>query len=176
MRHWYTAVSKYVYNCISVFDLVGLSDSQSIQQADYIVPVEIDHHWHNFYVLKRPGVDDFLREMGLIYEVVVFTASLSVVRISPNFHITSGILTRFRCLQYADPVLDKLDVGRAVTHRLFRESCYNHKGNYVKVRLRACLLSPNSTDIVYPGSLTARKANRRYYHPRQLSCFIHIPP
>lgn len=54
---------------------------QSIQQADYIVPVEIDHHWHNFYVLKRPGVDDFLKEMGLIYEVVVFTASLSVVRI-----------------------------------------------------------------------------------------------
>lgn len=62
------------------------------------MPVEIDHHWHNFYVLKRPGVDDFLREMGLIYEVVVFTASLSVVRISPNFYITSGILTRFRRL------------------------------------------------------------------------------
>jgi len=87
------------------------SSFKSIQQADYIVPVEIDHHWHNFYVLKRPGVDDFLREMGLIYEVVVFTASLSV---------------------YADPVLDKLDIHQAVTHRLFRESCYNHKGNYVK--------------------------------------------
>lgn len=76
------------------------------------MPVEIDHHWHNFYVLKRPGVDEFLREMGLIYEVVVFTASLSV---------------------YADPVLDKLDIHQAVSHRLFRESCYNHKGNYVKV-------------------------------------------
>jgi RNA polymerase II subunit A small phosphatase-like protein len=87
------------------------SSFKSVQQADYVVPVEIDHHWHNFYVLKRPGVDDFLREMGLIYEVVVFTASLSV---------------------YADPVLDKLDVHQAVSHRLFRESCYNHKGNYVK--------------------------------------------
>jgi len=87
------------------------SSFKAIQQADYIVPVEIDQHWHNFYVLKRPGVDDFLREMGLIYEVVVFTASLSV---------------------YADPVLDKLDIHQAVTHRLFRESCYNHKGNYVK--------------------------------------------
>ena len=30
-------------------------------------------------------------------------------------------------------MLDKLDIHQAVTHRLFRESCYNHKGNYVKV-------------------------------------------
>ncbi len=34
--------------------------------------------------------------------------------------------------QYADPVLDKVDVHKAVTHRLFRESCYSHRGNYVK--------------------------------------------
>lgn len=56
----------------------------------------------------------FLKAMGDIYEVVVFTASLS---------------------KYADPVLDHLDVHRVVKHRLFRESCYNNKGNYVKVRL-----------------------------------------
>jgi carboxy-terminal domain RNA polymerase II polypeptide A small phosphatase len=31
------------------------------------------------YVLKRPGVDEFLRKMGEIYEVVVYTASLSKV-------------------------------------------------------------------------------------------------
>lgn len=35
--------------------------------------------------------------------------------------------------QYADPVLDMLDPAGVVKHRLFRESCYNHKGNYVKV-------------------------------------------
>ena len=34
--------------------------------------------------------------------------------------------------QYADPVLDILDIPQVVRHRLFRESCYNHKGNYVK--------------------------------------------
>ena len=38
--------------------------------------------------------------------------------------------------QYADPVLDKLDVNHVVAHRLFRESCYNHKGNYVKVNVQ----------------------------------------
>ncbi|KAF5355011.1 hypothetical protein D9756_005223 [Leucocoprinus leucothites] len=87
------------------------SSFKSIQQADYVVPVEIEYHWHNVYVIKRPGVDNFLKKMGEIYEVVVFTASLS---------------------KYADPVLDKLDIHKVVAHRLFRESCYNHRGNYVK--------------------------------------------
>lgn len=43
------------------------------------MPVEIEYHWHNVYVIKRPGVDNFLKKMGEIYEVVVFTASLSKV-------------------------------------------------------------------------------------------------
>ena len=36
-------------------------------------------------------------------------------------------------LQYGDPLLDQLDIHKVVHHRLFRESCYNHQGNYVKV-------------------------------------------
>ena len=43
------------------------------------MPVEIEYHWHNVYVIKRPGVDNFLKKMGEIYEIVVFTASLSKV-------------------------------------------------------------------------------------------------
>ncbi|GJN92362.1 hypothetical protein Rhopal_005392-T1 [Rhodotorula paludigena] len=87
------------------------SSFKMVHQADYVVPVEIENQFHNVYVIKRPGVDTFLKAMGDIYEVVVFTASLS---------------------KYADPVLDQLDVHRVVKHRLFRESCYNNKGNYVK--------------------------------------------
>lgn len=87
------------------------SSFKMIQNADFIVPVEIDGTVHNVYVIKRPGVDEFMRQMGKFYEVVVFTASLS---------------------KYADPVLDMLDIHQSVRHRLFRESCYNHKGNYVK--------------------------------------------
>ncbi|THH00754.1 hypothetical protein EW026_g1825 [Hermanssonia centrifuga] len=87
------------------------SSLRPVPAPDYIVPVEIENNWHNFYVLKRPGVDNFLKKMGELYEVVVFTASLS---------------------KYADPVLDRLDPGMTVAHRLFRESCYNHRGNYVK--------------------------------------------
>jgi RNA polymerase II subunit A small phosphatase-like protein len=100
-----------------------------LPSADYIVPVEIESQTHNVYVIKRPGVDHFLKEMGKIYEVVVFTASLSKV-----FRFRMFSLFEANTLQYADPVLDMLDVHRVVRHRLFRESCYNHKGNYVKVR------------------------------------------
>ncbi|KAF8951546.1 hypothetical protein BGZ46_003927, partial [Entomortierella lignicola] len=87
------------------------SSFKLIPQADYVVPVEIDNQSHNVYVIKRPGVDTFLQKMGELYEVVIFTASLSM---------------------YADPVLDMLDIHHVIKHRLFRESCFNHKGNYVK--------------------------------------------
>lgn len=101
-----------------------------LPSADYIVPVEIESQTHNVYVIKRPGVDHFLTEMGKIYEVVVFTASLSKVsRIICSAASQWSELIR----QYADPVLDMLDPDGVVKHRLFRESCYNHKGNYVKV-------------------------------------------
>jgi RNA polymerase II subunit A small phosphatase-like protein len=52
---------------------------QAVQQSDFVVPVEIECHWHHFHVLKRPGVDNFLKRMGELYEVVVYTASLSKV-------------------------------------------------------------------------------------------------
>ncbi|CAO3590971.1 unnamed protein product [Absidia cylindrospora] len=87
------------------------SSFRVIPNPDFVVPVEIDQQIHNVYVLKRPGVDEFMRKMGEKYEIVVFTASLS---------------------KYADPVLDKLDIHHVVKHRLFRESCFNHKGSYVK--------------------------------------------
>jgi RNA polymerase II subunit A small phosphatase-like protein len=90
--------------------------------------VEIEGQYHNVYVIKRPGVDQFMKRVGELYEVVVFTASVSKVSVS------------FICLassysnnaQYGDPLLDQLDIHHVVHHRLFRESCYNHQGNYVK--------------------------------------------
>ncbi|KAI9022332.1 HAD-like domain-containing protein [Phycomyces nitens] len=87
------------------------SSFKSIPNPDFVVPVEIDNQFHDVYVLKRPGVDEFMRKMGEKYEIVVFTASLS---------------------KYADPVLDILDIHKVVTHRLFRESCFNYRGSYVK--------------------------------------------
>lgn len=87
------------------------SSFKPISNADFVIQVEIDDQVHQVYVLKRPGVDQFLKRMAPLFEIVVFTASLA---------------------KYADPVLDLLDTNKTVRHRLFREACTNHKGNYVK--------------------------------------------
>jgi RNA polymerase II subunit A small phosphatase-like protein len=63
----------------SVCEISSHANDQMLPSADYIVPVEIESQTHNVYVIKRPGVDHFLTEMGKIYEVVIFTASLSKV-------------------------------------------------------------------------------------------------
>lgn len=87
------------------------SSFKLLHQADFTIPVEIEGTFHNVYVIKRPGVDQFMKRVGELYEVVVFTASVS---------------------KYGDPLLDQLDMHQVIHHRLFRESCYNHQGNYVK--------------------------------------------
>eukprot|EP00002_Diphylleia_rotans_P001049 TRINITY_DN10577_c0_g1_i1.p1 TRINITY_DN10577_c0_g1~~TRINITY_DN10577_c0_g1_i1.p1 ORF type:complete len:330 (-),score=77.95 TRINITY_DN10577_c0_g1_i1:792-1781(-) len=87
------------------------SSFKPVPTANFVVQIEIDRTIHNVYVAKRPYVDEFLRRMGELYEVVVFTASLG---------------------KYANPVLDLLDIHGVVKYRLFRESCTNHMGNFVK--------------------------------------------
>ena len=89
----------------------ALHSFKPVANADFIIPVEIDDQVYQVYVLKRPRVDDFMKAVGEKFEVVIFTASLS---------------------KYADPVIDLLDKHRVCKHRLFREHCTSHKGNYVK--------------------------------------------
>lgn len=72
-----------------------------------------------------------MKRVGELYEVVVFTASVSKVCLST---VSTNFLVLIM-LQYGDPLLDQLDIHNVVHHRLFRESCYNHQGNYVKVCL-----------------------------------------
>lgn len=55
------------------------SSFKPINNADFVVPVEIDGTVHQVYVLKRPYVDEFLERMGELYECVLFTASLAKV-------------------------------------------------------------------------------------------------
>ncbi|KYQ93731.1 dullard-like phosphatase domain containing protein [Tieghemostelium lacteum] len=64
-----------------------------------------------FYVIKRPHVDTFLEKVCEWYDLVVFTASMQ---------------------QYADPLLDQLDTGKTLKKRLFRDSCLEKDGNFVK--------------------------------------------
>lgn len=87
------------------------SSFKYLRVADFVIPVQIDNQVHHVYVIKRPGVDEFLKKVGQWFEVVVFTALV---------------------LKYGDPLLDKLDVHAAVHHRLFRDLCYNYQGNFIK--------------------------------------------
>ncbi|KAL3235140.1 Phosphatase PSR1 [Nakaseomyces bracarensis] len=87
------------------------SSFKYLQTADFVLPVDIDNQIHNVYVIKRPGVDEFLKRVGELYEVVVFTASVN---------------------RYGDPLLDILDKSSSIHHRLFRDACYTYEGNYIK--------------------------------------------
>lgn len=87
------------------------SSFKAVDKCDFIVPVEIENVTHNVYVLVRPGAVEFLREVAKIYEIVLFTASLS---------------------KYADPLLDLLDKDHTIDSRLFRDSCVQIGYSYVK--------------------------------------------
>ena len=80
-------------------------------ESDILLKIKVNTQKFNVYVLKRPGVDEFLQKCYKAFEVVVFTASLS---------------------NYADPLLDILDPNRQISFRLFRESCSYSNGSYIK--------------------------------------------
>lgn len=79
--------------------------------GDLVFQLEIDGRTYLISVLFRPGAQLFLLAVSRVYEVVIFTASLSV---------------------YADRVIDVLDVKGVVSGRLFRDSCTYLDGSYVK--------------------------------------------
>ncbi|KAG9392416.1 NLI interacting factor-like phosphatase [Carpediemonas membranifera] len=74
------------------------------KKADIVSHVLNEGTTTTVYAMKRPGLDDFLFNMARHYTLVLFTASKA---------------------EYADPILDKLDVHRVLTRRLYRESCTN---------------------------------------------------
>lgn len=78
---------------------------------DFVVQPRIDGHVVNFYVLKRPGVDELLEFLAPKYEVVVFTAAME---------------------EYAAMVLDRVDPKRLISHRIYRDSCRQVDGKLVK--------------------------------------------
>ncbi|KAA8499563.1 Carboxy-terminal domain RNA polymerase II polypeptide A small phosphatase 2 [Porphyridium purpureum] len=88
------------------------STFEPVDNADYAIPLDLgDGTTSTVLVRKRPFVDFFLREVGKHFEVVIFTASLSL---------------------YANPLLDKLDKTKVIRHRLYREHCVYVGGSYVK--------------------------------------------
>ena len=71
-------------------------------KSDLIIKIDLENQLHDIHVLIRPGVKKFLEKMGKLYEIVIFTASVS---------------------KYADPLLDIIDNNNNCSCRLFREHC-----------------------------------------------------
>jgi len=64
------------------------------------------------FVHKRPGVEKFLKELDEHFEAVIFTAALPV---------------------YAKPVVETIDKGSNVRHKLYRDATVTYKGqSFVK--------------------------------------------
>ncbi|KAJ1502433.1 hypothetical protein HMI54_010212 [Coelomomyces lativittatus] len=61
-----------------------------------------------FWVYKRPGVDQFLRELSRVYQIYIFTAGIK---------------------EYASQILDQLDPEGTIFHgRFYRDDCTEIKG------------------------------------------------
>lgn len=72
---------------------------------------------------------------GRVYcESVQSTCSLAIsaVWLRPGLYTSITLSGYVTVLQYADPLLDILDPPGFINARLFRESCVQHYGNYVK--------------------------------------------
>ncbi|GJT26969.1 RNA-directed DNA polymerase, eukaryota, reverse transcriptase zinc-binding domain protein [Tanacetum coccineum] len=79
---------------------------------DFVVRPLLDGERVTFYVVKRPFVDEFLEFLSVSgFEIVVFTAGIE---------------------EYASLVLEKLDKKGVISHKLYRDSCKECDGRFVK--------------------------------------------
>jgi len=79
--------------------------------SDVVIQIELENELHDIHVMVRPGVKEFLEKMSKIYEIVIFTASVS---------------------KYADPLLNIIDKKGYCPYRLFREHCSLINTTFVK--------------------------------------------
>lgn len=91
--------------------LVHSQPSPAPEKYDFIVRPMIDGERVDFFVLKRPFVEEFLEFLSNKFEIVVFTAGIE---------------------EYASQVLDRIDGKGLVSHRLYRDSCKELDGKFVK--------------------------------------------
>ncbi|GAU24271.1 hypothetical protein TSUD_48590 [Trifolium subterraneum] len=91
--------------------LIHSTTSRPPDGFDFVIRTVIDETPMDFYVVKRPGIDELLESLASRFEIVVFTAALK---------------------EYASLVLDRLDKNRFISHRLYRDSCRKIDGKLVK--------------------------------------------
>lgn len=73
----------------------------------------------NGQFLVRPFAQQFLAEMGKVFEVVIFTAALQEV-------------LSLAKLKYADWILERIDETKAISHRLYRQHTRPRNNVFIK--------------------------------------------
>ena len=81
------------------------------RQSDISIQINIDGKMHTINILKRPHVDEFLKEISNYFDIYVFTASME---------------------EYASPVIDLIDKNNLVKGKFFRQDCIFNNGLYIK--------------------------------------------
>jgi len=81
------------------------------RQSDISLQINIDGKYHTINILKRPHVDEFLKEISNYYEIYVFTASME---------------------EYASPVIDLIDKNNIIKGKFFRQDCIYNNDLYIK--------------------------------------------
>ncbi|CAI2360138.1 unnamed protein product [Moneuplotes crassus] len=87
------------------------SSFASTPEAQIIVPIEINGNILDIYVQIRPGAKYFIEEVSKIYEVIIYTASIS---------------------RYAQPLIRQLDPKELCKYHLYREHCTICGSSFVK--------------------------------------------
>ena len=78
---------------------------------NFILDIPFENQTQSIYVLIRPYVEEFLLKTSTLFELVVFTASIP---------------------EYANPLLNRLDPLRRISHRLFRQHCIYSNNFFIK--------------------------------------------
>ena len=94
------------------------------EKNDLILNVNFDGIFYNIYVLVRPGVERFIKNISKFFEIITFTASIQA---------------------YASPLLDILDKEKNIQYRLYREHCTFVNGVFIKDLKR---LNRNLKDLI----------------------------
>ena len=122
--------SKEFYNkktlILDLDETLVHSSFTPFEKNDIVLNVDFEGVMYNIYVLIRPDAELFIKSVGKLFEVVIFTASIS---------------------KYASPLLDILDKEKNIKFRLYRDHCTFINGIYIK-DLKKCNRSLKDLIIV----------------------------
>ena len=109
----------------SSFQPLGKDKNNQIIQPDIFLKILFEKKYYNLYVLTRPYINQFLKDMSKLFIIYIFTASIQ---------------------EYANPLLNEIDKNNIISYRLYRDSCtLTNDGKYVK---NLNILNYNLKDLI----------------------------